>query len=831
VTDLATKAGLALAPIGAAYRRYCEWVFARPRSAALAMLILCMPAAVADVQFFGRVRTGIADLLPKDTPSVRAIDAIHARLGGQSHLTVIAQSDDPAVNQRFIDELAGRLEAARLPEVRSILSNVRVEREWLKGHGALLTSAAQFAQLREALDSAVHAEKRKHNALLFEDEESPSPENRWAKISADLDAEERTQDRFPSGYLQTPDGKTVVLLIWLKGSDVDLDPAERLLVAVKGEVAAILPHYRQPPLVAYNGEVPNIVEEHDAILADLSFSTVLVFVLVGGLIILYFRSLRSVLAVVGSLLPGLFCTFAIGRATIGSLNSSSAFLGSIIAGNGINYPLLLLAYYRSQSPGRSREDAYLEASAQALPGTLGAAATASAAYGGLAVAHFRGFSEFGWIGGLGMITTWLLTFLTMPIAVALIDPRRLGAPRYPERSWVLRFFSRPVAPWLAAGFFVALTLALTAVGVNRALHEGIFEMNIRTLRNQSSLHSGSASWDQKANEVFGVWLNPIAALVDDPAKREAAAVELRRALQGPNPPMIERVETIERYLLPATEQESRLGTLRRAARLLTDKDREEMPENVRSMVERWLSGENLEPVTLASVPASLKQAFTEVDGRVDEAVLVFPSLAVDYDDARNVLRLSDAMTTAKLPPGTLAGGSFLFMADVIRLLQKEAFDIILVVCLLVAFVLLPIFAHKPQRIPFSVATIAAVAVCSQAIMLALGVKVNMFNFAAVPITIGVGSDYVVNLFGAMDAFRTDARHACARMGGAILLCSMTTVIGYLSLVFAQSGALRTFGWAAVLGEIMAVVTVLLLVPVLSGRRFGARAAHRSEVAA
>ena len=112
-------------------------------------------------------------------------------------------------------------------------------------------------------------------------------------------------------------------------------------------------------------------------------------------------------------------------------------------------------------------------------------------------------------------------------------------------------------------------------------------------------------------------------------------------------------------------------------------------------------------------------------------------------------------------------------------------------------------------------------------MLALGVHINMFNFAAVPITIGVGADYVVNLFGAMDAFDVDARHACAQMGGAILLCSLTTVVGYLSLVFAQSGALRTFGWAAVLGEAMAVTTVLLVVPVLSKAR-AAPAAPKSR---
>jgi predicted RND superfamily exporter protein len=79
----------------------------------------------------------------------------------------------------------------------------------------------------------------------------------------------------------------------------------------------------------------------------------------------------------------------------------------------------------------------------------------------------------------------------------------------------------------------------------------------------------------------------------------------------------------------------------------------------------------------------------------------------------------------------------------------------------------------------------------------------------------VGADYVVNLLGAMDSLRCDAREACARMGGAILLCSLTTIVGYLTLLLASSGALRSFGQAAVLGEICAVLVVLVIYPAVA----------------
>src|SRR5262249_41363033 len=149
---------------------------------------------------------------------------------------------------------------------------------------------------------------------------------------------------------ETPDGKVVLLMAQLEGSETELEPSTKLFAAVKEEVEAIRSKYPPAPkmVVGYQGEVPNLVEEHDAILADLSLASALVFLRVGGVILIFFRSLRGLVAVLFALTPGLLFTFAIGRLTSGHLNSNTAFLGSIIAGNGINYPLMFLAFYRSR---------------------------------------------------------------------------------------------------------------------------------------------------------------------------------------------------------------------------------------------------------------------------------------------------------------------------------------------------------------------------------------------------------------------------------------------------------------------------------------------------
>ena len=97
--------------------------------------------------------------------------------------------------------------------------------------------------------------------------------------------------------------------------------------------------------------------------------------------------------------------------------------------------------------------------------------------------------------------------------------------------------------------------------------------------------------------------------------------------------------------------------------------------------------------------------------------------------------------------------------------------------------------------------------------MAVGIRLNFANFIAYPITFGIGVDYAVNVAsrweldgqGAMD-------DAVGTTGGAVVLCSLTTVIGYSSLLLAQNRALFLLGLLAVLGELACVSTAVLVMP-------------------
>jgi predicted RND superfamily exporter protein len=106
-----------------------------------------------------------------------------------------------------------------------------------------------------------------------------------------------------------------------------------------------------------------------------------------------------------------------------------------------------------------------------------------------------------------------------------------------------------------------------------------------------------------------------------------------------------------------------------------------------------------------------------------------------------------------------------------------------------------------------------------------GIKINFFNFVALPTTFGIGVDYLVNVYARYDLERARARPADPALagpgpvervlwttGGAVVLCSATTIIGYATLLIADNRALVSFGAFAAIGEITCLAAALVVLP-------------------
>jgi predicted RND superfamily exporter protein len=824
-----------------------RWVaFAdRHRRAILALGALAAALGLwGTVRLYGDLRPDLAELLPARSQSARDLATVSARVGGFAESTVILSGADQVTLALFADDLAEKLEQAPRDLVRWVEYRVDEVTDFYKPRLLLFPEKAELEALRDTLSARIAWEQ----AAAAGGAAGPAPdvEGRLKKLAGDR---KDLLGRFPEGYIagQVPGRKpgetmtALAMLVRLGG-----DPGEyRRVVAldrlVKRAVAELDPAKYAPGLqVAYGGYVASNMAEHDALAEDLVWATLLVVLAVALAIAVYNRTWKAVPAIGIPLFAGTFLTFGLAELLVGHLNSNTAFLGSIVIGNGINVGLIFFARYleerrRGQAPagamGTAVETTWLA--------TLTAAAAAGVAYGSLLSTDFRGFNQFGLIGGIGMSLSWLCAYLLVPPLVLAWERRApmVGAGQRPARPIFTQLVSLAVDRRPRATAAVALLLSVASVGfVARFLQDPI-EYDFRKLRDQSALREGGpAWWDARVDALFGEHLTPTVLLARDEAEARELGERLeahRRATPGTT---IGSVLSVAGFV-PAGQAE-KLPVIRELRALATPEHLAFLPPEQQLAVKAVLPPADLRPFGVDDLPAALKRQITEVDGRVGTPVLVYPAAAMDVWNGRDVIRFADELRAVPLPrAGIPMASSMLVFADVLAAIRQDGPRATLlslagvVLLVLVAFGLGRRGVRSLADAGWVLVSLAIGVLWFGGLAGALRLRLNMLNFIALPITFGIGVDYAVNVFQRRRLDGVGSVADCVRTtGGAVALCSLTTIIGYSSLLVARNQALISFGLLADLGEVACLAAALLALPAFLRWREGRRELAASRAA-
>jgi len=127
--------------------------------------------------------------------------------------------------------------------------------------------------------------------------------------------------------------------------------------------------------------------------------------------------------------------------------------------------------------------------------------------------------------------------------------------------------------------------------------------------------------------------------------------------------------------------------------------------------------------------------------------------------------------------------------------------------------------HRDRMLAF--VSMIAGAVWMTGLLAGTGIRLNFLNMVAFPITFGIGLEYGVNFVKryreevASGKPELDAvRAALEGAGGAVILCSLTTLIGYVSLFVSTNQALNSFGYAMAASEITCLAPAILTAPAI-----------------
>jgi predicted RND superfamily exporter protein len=810
----------------------------------LAILLACALAAIAGafgtVRLYSDLRTDVGELLPESTRSARDLERVTDRVGGFAGLTLVLHGADPVTLQVFADDLADALQADESGLVRWVEYRVDDVFEFFRPRLLLFPEKAELEELRDVLASRVAWERASAAGKV----EGHAPDvaavlQRLAGDRKDL------VSRFPTGYTMgevdgaRPGEKQTILamIVRMTGTPDDYGRVVRFDRLVREAVEKLGPKGYAPGLeVAYAGGVTSAILEHDALAEDLVWATVLVLVAVAISVIVYNRTWKAIFTVGIPLVAGVLVTFGIAEALVGNLNSNTAFLGSIVVGNGINVGLIFFArYLEERRRGAGAQDAMEIAVRETWLATLTAALAAGVAYASLLATDFRGFTQFGLIGGLGMALSWVFSYVMMPPLV-LAWERRWPIPRAgqrPARPLFTLAVSHAVERAPRATTLVAAAVTVLSIFYVVRFARDPFEYDFRKLRNEAAVAEGGVAWwDARVDSLFGDHVTPTVILAKDEAQARGIAARVEAHRRAHPEGTIGQVLSIA-TLVPEG-QEEKLPLVREIRALATPENLAFLPPDRRMAVEKILPPADLRPFGAADLPESLRRRITELDGRVGTPVLVHQAGRVDVWDGREVLRFSEEIRSIGLPEDAPVASMLLLLADVLHSIARDGPRATIlslagvVVLVLVAFGLGKRSARSLKDAGWVLSALAVGVLWFGGLAGALGLKLNMLSFIALPITFGIGVDYATNIFQ-----RRRAEHACIgdvvrTTGGAVALCSLTTILGYSSLLVASNQALISFGVLADLGELACLAAALFAFPAVIRWRELVRAARAAR---
>lgn len=801
--------------------RYVKRLLAHSRLIVVVAVLLAVVSGVRTVLTYANLKSDLEELLPATAPSVLALEQARARLPGLRHLGVVVDAGKPENIQpalRFLSDLEQRVAAYPKNVVALVRGGIRAEREFLETYALQLGDPADVRMLREAVEARRRWEiSRAMGGDLLDADEDPPPAIPLQALIDKYAARQGPVPRFLDDRFASGDRLTAVLVIQTASEAAGFTADEALLGRIAADTQALgFPDAYAPGMrLGYAGDVASRVEETRGLVADLGLSSAVVFALVLAVIYWFYRSWAAWPVLLIPVLFGALYTFgvvALPPLEIRYLNSNTAFLASIIVGNGINSGVIFLARMQEElRAGQSIERAIETALVETWKPTLAAALAAGAAYGSLILTDTRGFKQFGWIGGLGMPICWLSTYVLGPPlmrhwgAALGRHAREAGGPGLAERLATV-VVSRP--RWVLAMSGVLFVISL--VGMTQRRSDWL-ETDFSRLRRADSFVSGERYWGKRMDATLQRYLTPTVVLTDSAEQADAVAHAAREAAaSGRAAGLIASVRSAA-DVLPATRQEA-LVEARKLASALSPSMRAALPPDQRALVERFLSEKGLTPVTPADVPPALAAGLMERDGRFDRNVLIFPKLSSDTwkmghlaEFSHDVRQLVDATS-----PNAAVTGHLLVSNDIIEAMRRDgprATGIALGVTLLV--VLLAFRSWELSAL--AMASLGLGVVLMLGFGAWVGQRLNFTNFIALPITFGIAADYSINVLKRAQS-SGNPRDAMAHTGGAVALCSMTTVIGFGSLLVAQNGALFSFGELAVTGELTCLVTAVLAVP-------------------
>ncbi len=751
-----------------------------------------------------KLQTDLTALLPDHFESVKALNKIKEEVGGLGQLRLVIETKDFSAAKKLAADLTPRLLESKLIKYVDYKNDVKFYRK----NALLFLEPAELDTLYRQIKDKVDQEKQKLNPLFVDDLFGDDDDDSEASDSTLEKTLAQYQQKIPKEYYANADSTVLVMKIFASEPNSNLAFIKKMIAEVKNVVAAAdYQEYAPDIKIYYGGNFKNKIDEFETIKDDILGTA---FYGLGGvflLIVIYFRRLVGALLISITLLFSLAWTFGATYGVLGELNTITGFLFVILFGLGIDYGIHAFARYsESRLAGLS-----LEKSIEVLVCNTGKALTTTAlttslAFFSLLLLDFKGFSDLGFIAGIGILFALVAMVIVLPAFIIWLEKLKLLKPKpnsNKKRHFKPEEFRFAKAILLISGLFTLFSIyGLSQVGFQYDFTE------LRAITKERQLI------DQKTRGVFTLSESPAVVLANSVAEMEEIAAAVKHIIETDTvTPTIKSTRFI--YSLVPKDQQVRLAKIRKIKQLVNDeaddvmtgKDKEKLDE-----LKQYLQVDH--PFTWEDFPEKDKRQFINKRGEIGKFVFIYPSVALR--DGRNAIDFRNDVGTIRTKSGKIfhASSSNIILADMLLILIKEGRFAVILTFLVVFLVLLMDFRHfKAALLVLSPLVIGIL--WMGGIMYLTEMKFNFFNIVVIPSVIGIGVDNGVHLYHRYkEEGPGSLYHVLKTTGWAIFMTTSTTIVGYSGLIMARHPGLNSIGNLAVIGITATFLTAIVVLPAL-----------------
>jgi predicted RND superfamily exporter protein len=813
-------------------------------------IIIAVIVAAASAFFASKltIDTDLANLLPPDHPNVVALDELRERVGGETEMQLVINSPSFEANKAFAEDIIPRsMELMYERGDRPYFSRYEYTRdtEVLKDYALYLATDSELDRLERYLNEEIEDAKLEANPFFidFEDDEELSDESTAEGEEASDDFIEVYEELIPSEYSVNADSTSLLVRFVPTGSRSNLRFVRHMFRDYEELIAEMNPQSYHPEMVVRaGGRLERHLMEIESIMNDVysSFSTGIGSVLLVVMLYFFFKTYYNyrkgseaerkkgffshikrmpvTLAIIGlPLLISLLINFGIAYFALGTLNTMTSVLFVILFGLGIDYGIHFYARYLEQrSSGKSVEASMSDTYYSSGRAIMTSAITTALALFVLIYADFRGFSEFGFIAGVGIVLAYLAMMYLLPAFIVAFE--RFGwilvntnaeiaaSAKEPDQAPVKTHRYPYARTIVAAGLIVLVFVGFQAHKLEFEYDFGNLEPEFEEYESFRELTGGAEGSSGRRNPAY------VVADSYEEVDEILAAIRKIKEENGEDSLIMDVEALQERFPIDEQAEQHKLERLEEIRRLLNDPFLVEQEDDDLDRLRR--AAQASEPLDFNRLPDYLTERFVTKDGEIGQFVMIYPKSGMG--DGRRSIAFKDEVGRIETADGDVyySASTSIVAANMLDLMREESFVMVAATFAMIFVIMLVAFRSFRWTIISMLPLIVGLGWLFF-LMIIFGLSFNFYNLVTLPAILGIGNDNGVHL---ASRYREEGPRSMwnvlASTGQHISIGSFTTMLGFAGLLLTTHPGLFSIGLLAVLGIGMTLLAAVTFLPAL-----------------